>query len=78
MLLERYRSEAQKSTGPYKLHRVIQPSKTLADKLALGTSVFFECVSPGMRLRCSSGFMPPDIFRGVIFLLSPAQTYLPV
>lgn len=62
----------EKSMGrPYKLHRVIQPSKTLADKLALGTSVFFECVSPWMRPRCSFGLHASRYFPRRYFSFIP-------
>lgn len=79
-LLERYRIEEQKSPGYHiKLHRarVIQPSKTLANKLALGTSsVFFECISRGRACVIVSAL---DILYGALFFFyRPVRTYLPL
>jgi len=79
-VVEKIPKEEQKSPRSYKLYRarVIQPSKTLANKLALGTSsIFFECIS-WARLRYSQSSLFLDIFYGTLFsFIVPLELIFP-
>jgi len=77
--VEKIPKEEQKSPRSYKLYRarVIQPSKTLANKLALETSIFFECIS-WARLRYSQSSLFLDIFCGTLFsFIVPLELIFP-